>query len=320
MNKTRLQNSSIIIFVLHFVGIYAVASLTTHPEKVRYRSRVTYDGTSYCGFQLQHNPKKQQRTVQGELEQVLSTRFDRVVRVVGAGRTDAGVHSRGQAIHFDLYANETSSIADDNGRIQTSMNRMLPTDIRVWKVEPAPLPQEEFVNGKMSVHSWNVMRKCNAKLYSYRLCIGDSMDPLERRSRWQLDWGYEIDPAYLGKILKHFEGTHDFCCFAGALEQLERKTGKKMGTVRTIHKVNLILENSDEKLYRIDIYLKGALYKMVRNMVGTALEVCRGRMSEAAFLELLHQPEKMSRKDNPSKPAPPQGLTLEHVFYPDDDF
>jgi tRNA pseudouridine38-40 synthase len=303
----------------------AALSLTEQPQTLRYRCRVAYDGTGYSGFQLQPNPnqKEQRRTIQGELERTLSQRFDRLVRVVGAGRTDAGVHSRGQAIHFDLYRNETTTetiIADDNNKVlQTAMNRMLPQDIRVWKVEQAHLPREELVNGKKRVLPWNVMRKCNAKLYSYRLCIGDSMDPLERHYRWQLDWGHEIDPEYLGKILKLYEGTHNFVCFAGALESNERKTGKRMGTIRTIHKINLIKQTGND-LYRIDIYLEGALYKMVRNMVGTALEVCRGRMTEDEFLEILHHPENLSRKDNPSKPAPPQGLTLEHVFYPDDKF
>ena len=284
---------------------------------VRYRCRVTYDGTSFCGFQLQHD--KKQRTVQGETERVLSARFNRLIRVVGAGRTDAGVHSRGQAVHFDLYRNETEKMKEDSRTcLEMSMNRMLPMDVRVWNVGQAPLPCEEWVNGRRSIHAWNVMRKCNAKLYSYRLCVGDSMDPVERYTRWQLDWGHEIDPKYLLKILKHFEGTHDFSLFANALEQNERKTGKPMSTIRTIHSVNLVHEKGDH--YRIDVYLEGALYKMVRNIVGTALEVCRGRMSEEKFLEILHHPSRFIRKDNLAKPAPPQGLTLEHVFYPKDDF
>jgi tRNA U38,U39,U40 pseudouridine synthase TruA len=75
-------------------------------------------------------------------------------------------------------------------------------------------------------------------------------------------------------------------------------------------------------LYRIDIFLVGALYKMVRNMVGTAFDVCRGRVSEEKFLELLTNPSELSlsRKENLSEPARPQGLTLERVFYPNDDF
>eukprot|EP00980_Cylindrotheca_fusiformis_P001285 scaffold333_cov133-Cylindrotheca_fusiformis.AAC.11 len=304
----------------------SLVSSTELPPRVRHRCRVAYDGSGYYGFQLQQdNPKKEQPTIQGELERVLSQRFNRPVRVVGAGRTDAGVHSRGQAVHFDLYPNETITIADQtathtSNSLQRTMNRMLPPDIRVWKVEQAHPPQVEHVNGKETVHQWNAMRKCNAKLYSYRLCIGDSMDPIERHCRWQLDWGHEIDPDYLAKILKCYEGKHDFVCFAAGLERNERKTGKAMGTIRLIHSVNLVKEGGADGHYRIDIHLEGALYKMVRNMVGTALDVCRGQMTDAEFQRILLHPENLSRKDNPSKPAPPQGLTLEHVFYPDDDF
>jgi tRNA pseudouridine38-40 synthase len=77
--------------------------------------------------------------------------------------------------------------------------------------------------------------------------------------------------------------------------------------------------------YRIDIHLDGALYKMVRNMVGTAIDICQGRISETTFLELLRpvsleDASSSSCKDNPCKPAPPQGLTLEQVYYPNADF
>jgi tRNA pseudouridine38-40 synthase len=149
------------------------------------------------------------------------------------------------------------------------------------------------------------------------------MDPIERHARWQLERAFEIDPNHLKRILQHYQGSHDFVCFAGALEQQARKAGRAIGTIRTVQSVTMIREDNDgdddDMYYRIDIYLDGALYKMVRNMVGTAIDVCRGRISETTFLELLH-PVSSSRKDNPCKPAPPQGLTLERVYYPNDDF
>jgi tRNA pseudouridine38-40 synthase len=296
-------------------------SLPGDSSKLRYRCRVTYDGTNLCGFQFQDSDK---RTVQGELEQVLSQRFDRAVRVVPAGRTDAGVHARGQAIHFDLGHNETEVYNSDwNQRLQTSMNQMLPSDIRIWNVGPAPPPCSELVNGDATgtiMYAWNVNRKCSGKLYSYRLCLADCMDPIERHRRWQLDWENNIDPVYLAELLKHYQGTHDFQCFAGALEATARKTGVVMSTLRTIQSIELIEEDPVTQFYRVDIYLDGALYKMVRNIVGTALDVCRGALPESQFLELLNNPTDMARKDNPSKPAPPQGLTMERVFYPNDDF
>ena len=169
------------------------------------------------------------------------------------------------------------------------------------------------------------------------------------------------DIERLGRILRLYEGTHDFKAFAGQLEQKEKRDGKKIGTVRTVHRVELVKEPlkddgdggdevvspsqweqlgfiGEEGNYRIDFLLQGALYKMVRNMVGTAIEVWLGRMSEEQLLELLHTDRKerateengnppkkekgasFVRKDNPCKPAPPEGLTLECVYYSDDDF
>jgi len=335
------------------------------------------------------------RTVQGVLEQVLQQRFSRIIRVVGAGRTDAGVHARGQAIHFDLSMeehyqllsndskkknndhndNEQEGEEDDSqssGRdpkrhitssssFETTLNRMLPPDVRVWNVGPAPDPCEEenivslkkkntmTIDGRnetsastttttpTTVYPWNVMRKSTSKLYSYRLCFADAMDPLFRHDRWQLDSNWirsvpitttttttgpdTMDIESLRTILQQYVGTHDFICFAGALEANEKKTGIKMSTIRTIHRSDLICENEIQKLYRIDIYLDGALYKMVRNIVGTAIDVWRNALSQESFQRLLMEPTTygLSRNDNICKPAPAHGLTLERVFYDDDD-
>ena len=123
--------------------------------------------------------------------------------------------------------------------------------------------------------------------------------------------------------LRQFEGTHDFRAFSGAIEQKEKHEGRQVGTVRTVYKVDFI--NEGHGLYRIDFLLQGALYKMVRNMVGTALDVSRGRLEEDTFLGLLHHNisdehvDQFVRDDNPCKPAPPEGLTLERVYF-DGDF
>ena len=108
-----------------------------------------------------------------------------------------------------------------------------------------------------------------------------------------------------------------------------------MGTIRTIHKIRFVKEanryrndidnmggDPSEHYYRIDIYLDGALYKMVRNIIGTVVDVCREYMEEELLVDLLNKPEelKYTRKNNPCVPAPPHGLTLERVFYPDDEY
>lgn len=188
------------------------------------------------------------------------------------------------------------------------------------------------------------MRTSTAKLYSYRISVGDAMDPTERHHRWQIPW-QSIDPSRLERVLKTFEGTHDFVCFAGALEQQQKKTGIVVGTVRTIHRIDLVKESTagkrgngngnaaaqnagtiatpscDDYYYRIDVYLDGALYKMVRNIVGTAVDACRDWIDDEWLEDLLQNPGDLgyTRKDNPCMPAPPNGLTLERVFYPDDD-
>jgi len=326
------------------------------PSQIRYRCRVAYDGTSFSGFQLQggraqpsstqyrdfktdevlsklsyknKHRREQHNTIQGELEKALSRRFDRVVKVVGAGRTDAGVHGRGQAIHFDLYHNETKAreTKENTGTIELelerSMNSMLVGGlVVVWNLQRAPPPITKTVKGKKGIFAWNSMKDCTGKLYCYRICIGNSMDPIERFNRWHVDRGHQVDPNRLERILSLYEGKHDFVCFSGVLEQQERKTGIARDTVRTIQSIRLVQEkreDGDETYFRIDIYLDGALYKMVRNMVGTALDVCRGWNEEQHFRDMLQRPAELNytRKDNLSKPAPPQGLTLETVFYED---
>jgi tRNA pseudouridine38-40 synthase len=326
-------------------------------QLIRYRGRVAYDGSKFQGFQIQLG-KRNARSVQGTLEEVLQQRFNRDdIRVVGAGRTDAGVHARGQAFHFDLRPEEHAQLSpssssssspslvhkdDEAGQRQLppldyTMNRMLTDEIRVWNVGPAPPPVEKVLPithpEETRNFSWNAIHDTTMKLYSYRICVGPAMDPIWRHQRWQVPAdGNTIDIALLKRVLSHYEGTHDFRPFAGAVEQLEKRTQRQLSTHRTIYKCELIDESDmyggkDGGYYRVDILLQGALYKMVRNMVGTALEVSKGRMEESTFLKLLQGNNKansagneknIGRKNNPAKPAPPEGLTLERVYYEDD--
>ena len=126
----------------------------TNDERIRYRGRVAYDGTNFKGWQVQSKG----RTIQGEIEKTLSTRFNRQMKIVGAGRTDAGVHARGQAFHFDVYPNEVVVKSNQQNRtidldesskggaeedifcksLQTSLNSMLPADVRVWNISKGP--------------------------------------------------------------------------------------------------------------------------------------------------------------------------------------
>jgi tRNA pseudouridine38-40 synthase len=312
-----------------------------NPNLIRYRCRVAYNGAGFQGFQLQKNTPA--RTIQGELEQVLTVRFQQPVRVVGAGRTDAGVHARGQAFHFDLeppmptattatddcVSSTTLPEQKDLSSIEHSLNSMLRADVRLWNLQLAPLPAFKTIGNDPAGQetpvelAWNTIHDSTRKLYCYRISVGAVMEPLERHSRWHPDQaGYnkkKLDLVQLERLLKCYEGTHDFRAFATAIEQLEKKAGRAVDTVRTVYSVDLVTEDIDKGLYRIDFFIKGALYKQVRNMVGTAINICMGNMSEKSFRWLLAREDvAVTRDDNPSKPAPPEGLTLEHVYFDND--
>jgi len=285
----------------------------------RCRARVAYDGSGFNGFQVQTG-KSKTRTIQGDLQDVLTKRFNQSIKVVGSGRTDTGVHARGQAIHFDI-----PNKLDDKEikKLEYCMNCLLRRDIRVWDVHLAPrsrIIRDKESNGIIE-HKWHAIADSKYKLYSYRFCKAHYLDPMERFYRSHFFEDFNVDK--LKHLMKSFEGTHNFRAFAGAIEANEKKKGRTIGTIRTVKRVDFIDEDNDK--YRIDIFLEGALYKMVRNMVGTALAVASNNMDEDLFYRLLNQPLNESsdtriyrRDDNPAKPAPPEGLTLEQVFF--DDF
>ncbi len=329
-------------------SLTATVNKATEDQRLRYRARVAYDGSSFKGWQVQAKG----RTVQGEIESTLSKRFNRIVKIVGAGRTDSGVHARGQAFHFDVYPEEIrvdkkqkksieekgdgNNDNDDNNDkfcqiLQTSLNSMLPEDIRVWNLSKCPPPvifTKTFDDGRSEpstrANKWHVIYNSKQKLYVYRISIGPhaiTTNPLERYTRVHV--GGNIDINYLRKVLKHYEGTHDFRAFAGAIEANQRKDGiEHKNTVRTVYNVTIVDEG--EGRYRIEFLLQGALYKMVRNMVGTALDVCKGSVDEEYMLQMLHHScdddgvRQYVRKDNKCKPAPPEGLELARVDFDDD--
>eukprot|EP00934_Nitzschia_sp_Nitz4_P002435 Nitzschia sp. Nitz4//scaffold5_size260463//105132//106133//NITZ4_000975-RA/size260463-processed-gene-0.316-mRNA-1//1//CDS//3329555319//2430//frame0 len=299
-------------------------ALLKDPTKLRYRCRVSYDGKRFSGYQ--YNPST--RTVQGVLEQALTEHFQRHIRVVGTSRTDAGVHARGQAIHFDLFFDECDTVENQiwNRQVELALNRLLPDDIRVWNVGPAPPVSNVTTHGKTNLYNWDAMRSCDSKLYCYRLCLSRfAMDARERHWRWQPNLQAEqvgLEPTRLHDALQAFEGSHDFTCFAGSLVALNRELGFEVTTTRTIRRCRLVLEDRVRQHYRMEVELEGAMYKMVRNLVGTAIDVWKGDVTTQLLHNLLHDPDTLARGrvENPSKPAPPYGLTLEQVHFRNDSF
>ena len=265
---------------------------------MRFRARLMYDGLAYAGLQFQENAP----SIAGELQAVLAKRTQQEVRVIAAGRTDTGVHARGQAIHFDVDGDRFS---DDPEDFQWAVNSMLPHDMRIVQLERA---QERDAEGRR----WHSMYWATGKLYSYRFYSGGVMDPTQRLYRHQERRG----PLCLERMqtaADYFVGEHDFASFANkGSPQRCKSSGAPLPLLSTVRRVRSITIHDEGDGYaRADVHLKGALYKQVRNMVGLLFEVGDGRREATEVPKLM---ALRSRKGLP-KPAPACGLTLESVYY-----
>lgn len=265
----------------------------------RYASRVTYDGTMFRGWQYQ-SPKI--RTVQGVLLSAFATRLNIPVNVIGAGRTDVGVHARGQAIHFDAPA------ITDMRQFEYSMNKILPDDLKIYNMSRAPNRPNGLV--------FHATAGAVSKLYVYRFCTNPFIDPLKRRNCAHIT--YPVDIETVRNSLDIFVGTHDFNAFGNSLDHTRKVFSASPGkpeftSIRTIYRINLIAQEHCPGYYRIEFYIQSALYQMIRNIVGTCLLAASPRNQGIDIPRLLNG--GLSRQENNAKPAPPEGLTLEHVFY-----
>jgi tRNA pseudouridine38-40 synthase len=281
--------------------------------KYRYVARVMYDGTNFRGFQVQA-PKF--RTVQGELNKQLSKRFDSIVKSSAASRTDVGVHARGQAIHFDLQPGclDCTQFTE----FEFKFNLMLPKDIKIYNVSLTPLGTPEQVIENDIFH---VTKSSIGKHYRYRFCTNTFVDPLYRHL-----YAHVYQPLNLivfQRCLQYFQGTHDFVAFTNSISgttrdwvEYQQVTNQTFNTTRTIHQI-LLVEEEQTGYFHIDFYIESALHKMIRNIVGSSLAVATGNMPEEYLqrLLLLVGESNYTRKDNDAKPAPPEGLTLERVYY-----
>ncbi len=242
-----------------------------------YRLILSYNGANYAGWQRQNNAVAVQQRLEESLERLLV----RPVRVHGAGRTDAGVHARGQVAHFDL--------ADPfplQGLIHGT-NRSLPPDIRVLAAE------------RMCAR-FHAQKSARAKSYSYRLIESPLLSPLD--APYAMALPRPLDLAALRQASALLVGRHDFTAFALA-------GGGHRDPHRRILATSWNRQGS-RLLFRVvgDGFLRG----MVRSLVGTLIEVGQGRRTVENIRWLLSgEPRSQA---GPTAPA--HGLTLERVFYP----
>lgn len=244
-----------------------------------YKLVISYDGTSYHGWQVQPNGISIQSTIQEALKIFL--RHD--VDVIGSGRTDAGVHARAQTAHFH------SDHPIDSYRFLRSINGLLPLDIRVNSIEAVPT---EFHARYSAV----------GKVYHYHLCLGAVQNPFKRLYSLHVRHPLDLDKVKEG--IELFKGTHDFAGFANAAHE----GIASYDSVRNIQRFEMVQEDG---AIRFEIEADGFLYKMVRNMVGTLLDIGAGKMQVADIATIF---ETCDRK-LAGKAAAPHGLFLAQVKY-----
>jgi len=282
-------------------------------QAVRYALRVAYDGTHFRGWQVQPQTCSQTgrrvRTVEGCLREAFGKRFDGLeltgTTLLGASRTDAGVHAKGQAAHVDLPAE-----VGDLGLLTHQLNRILPDDVRINQIQEAPT-SANYPDWWEASKPWHAIASSTGKRYVYKMrCRRGAMDPLDRLYRGHVAYE-ELDFEILTAALEKCRGTKDFKAFAN---NAPTQNPLEIDTVRTIHRIDVVAEGGGD--YAIAMDLDGALYRMVRNIVGACVACGTGKLELDVLDELLSG--RCSRRDNPTKSAPARGLCLEEVFY--DDF
>ena len=246
----------------------------------RIKLTLAYDGAAFHGWQIQ----PQLPTIQGEIERVLAHIEGRPVAVAGSGRTDAGAHALAQVASFDLH----NPIPAAN--LRRAINRLLPPSIRVAAAEEVPADFHARFSAK-------------AKRYEYRLWRGEICPPTQYP--YVYHYPFPIDLAAMAGAAELFEGTGQFLSLGAADDG---KRGTEPPGPRTIFSSRLEQEG---ELVRYRVRGSGFLRHMVRNIVGTLLEVGKGNLSPADIPRILASGDR--RQAGPAVPA--RGLFLVDVEY-----
>jgi tRNA pseudouridine38-40 synthase len=235
---------------------------------------LSYDGTDYHGWQKQPG----ERTIQGTIEEALARLAGTEVRIIGAGRTDAGVHALGQAASFK------ARLRLDEAELLKALNALLPDDIRVGEVRRMPA-------------SFHALRDAKGKVYRYRFRLGRAISPFDLR--FALHWPYPLRIGPMRRAAARFVREADFSNFS---------SNRERRPVREVVRSEL-RRHGDELVYTIEA--GGFLRYMVRTIVGTLLEVGRGRLEPEEIDRLFA--ERSRTLASPTAPA--RGLCLERVIY-----
>lgn len=246
---------------------------------MRYLITFSYDGSKYSGYQKQNDKV----TIQGKLEDVLTNiNGGKKVYVIASGRTDAGVHALNQKAHFDLDVKISL-----NG-LKKGMNSLLPDDIYVKSV----------CNVLDDFHArYNV----KAKEYVYKINVGE-YDPIMKNYIYQ--YNNRLDFVEMERALNYLEGTHDFKSFTSGDDVRDNY-------VRTIIQTSIVRDVKDVNIIKISFLGTGFMRYMVRNIVGTLIQIGAGKYKSTDIMDILEAHDR--RKAGMCAPA--CGLYLKDVYY-----
>jgi len=237
---------------------------------------VAYDGTNYHGWQYQNNGK----TIEGELNKALSSLLQKNIEVIGASRTDAGVHAMCNAAVFDSDAGIPAE------KYSYALNQMLPDEIRIRKSEEVPA-------------DFHPRKTDTVKTYEYRIDCEEFADPL--KTRYAYFTYVPLDASKMQEAAFHLIGTHDFKSFCSV-------NTTATTTVRTIYDIQVIRDGVN---IVVRITGNGFLYNMVRIIVGTLMDVGRGKYTPDKVKDILEATDRTAA--GPTVPA--CGLMLKELHF-----
>jgi tRNA pseudouridine38-40 synthase len=246
------------------------------PPIVNIKLTIEYDGTNYCGWQIQSNGE----SIQAVLERAISTFLGKPTRLTGAGRTDAGVHALGQVANF--FADKEV----DPHRVRRALNALTPDDITIKAVEIVP---DEF----------DARRDGRSRVYEYHILNRPTASPFHLNRAWYLH--KELDFVAMRAAMECLLGEHDFSSFRAAGCEAAHP-------IRTIYR-SFMEQRGELLVYTVEA--TAFLRHMVRNIVGTLVEVGRGLRTANTFSELLDARDRTQAGPT----APPHGLYLIQVRY-----
>jgi len=244
-----------------------------------YKLTIAYDGTHYCGWQIQPNGLSIQEIMQEKIHCITREK----ITLIGSGRTDAGVHALGQVANFH------TSHPLNLFRFLGSLNSLLPKDIRLLNIVEVP-------------KKFHAQYSPTGKIYHYHLHLEPVINPFTRL--YSLHVKEKIDLILLKECAAMFLGTHDFTAFSNQ----SHLGSASRDPVRTIYRLDIIEQPGG---VRMEFEGDGFLYKMVRNMVGTLLEIAMGKWAKEKLLEILTSKDRR----NAGQAVPSHGLFLMKVLY-----